>query len=91
MQKPPPDHTILVWAMTVTGDLMSSYFRDLDEAEKFGRLNVTTGAWRTWDAFQLPPDRNASRGVLVASHTKLKPKPAVDKPARRPRQRIIPD
>jgi hypothetical protein len=81
----PAESTVLLWALTVQGEINATYCEDLAEAERFGRLNVSSGAWRTWDAFELLPDGSRGR-ILVSSHgndTKATSK--------RIRARIIPD
>lgn len=77
--------------MTRAGELNATYFKDIAEAEFFGRINVNSGAWRTWDAFDLPADQSSEKRVLVASHDKAKLKPAEDRTGQQPRKRIIPD
>jgi hypothetical protein len=74
-----PENPILVWALTKKGEIVATFFADLDEVEHYGKLNTDSGAWRTWDAFELPPDLDATRRVLVASHDKSKLVSATDK------------
>jgi hypothetical protein len=81
----PISHPILVWALSQKGDMVATYFDNLAEAEYYGQINTDSGAWRTWDAFELPPDLDATRRVLVATHDKSK---LVDVP-RRARPRIL--
>ena len=45
---PLPKPAVLLWALTVEGEINATYCEDLAEAERFGRLNVASGAWRTW-------------------------------------------
>jgi hypothetical protein len=80
-----PENPILVWALTKKGEIIATFFADLAEVEHYGKINTDSGAWRTWDAFELPPDLDATRRVLVASHDKSKIVPAKDKrnPGRR--------
>jgi hypothetical protein len=77
--------------MTRAGELNATYFKDIAEAEFFGRLNTSSGAWRTWDAFDLPADKSSEKRVLVASHDKSKLAQAAGMAGRQPRRRIIPE
>ena len=82
---PPVAPTVLLWALTVQGEINATYCEDLAEAERFGRLNVSSGAWRTWDAFEVLPDGTRGRS-LVSSHGN-----DTQATSTRVRARIIPD
>ena len=64
---------IQLWALTTKGDILRFTSVDVASAERLGKIMVHAGAWRTWDAFDDPPDEAVGR-KLVASHAKAEVK-----------------
>lgn len=64
---------IQLYALSTAGEFLAAPFADVASAGLLGDAMVDTGAWKTWDAFDVPdaidvPDACASGAKLVASY-----------------------
>jgi hypothetical protein len=64
---------IQLYALSTAGEFLAVPFADVTTAGLLGDAMVDTGAWKTWDAFDVPdaldvPDACASARKLVASY-----------------------
>jgi hypothetical protein len=83
MQKPDAQYPILIWALTIQGEIMAVHCVDRAEALAIGRANVASGAWRTWDAFESSGDATEIEARKIASSD--------EQPTISPRPRILAD
>jgi hypothetical protein len=83
MQKPDAQYPILIWALTIRGEIMAVHCTNRAEALEIGRANVASGAWRTWDAFESSGDATEIEARKIACSD--------EQPANTPRPRILAD
>ena len=81
MARPDAQYPILIWALTIRGEIMAVHCTTRAEALEIGRANVASGAWRTWDAFRVFLDATEIEAHKIASSDEQSP----TTPAARPR------
>src|SRR5438132_723055 len=67
MHKPDAQHPVLIWALTIRGEMMAVHCASREEALEIGRENVAAGIWRTWDAFESEAGAAAAAARKIAS------------------------
>jgi hypothetical protein len=67
MEEPEPKYPVLIWALTIRGEMMAVHCADRAEALEIGRENMAAGVWRTWDAFETAGDNSAVEARKIAS------------------------
>jgi hypothetical protein len=80
MESEQPKHPILIWALTRKGEMVATFCANRAEAIEIGRANVASGAWRTWDAFEVPGQAqpvDVSHPIASDDESKTKPRPRI--------------
>jgi hypothetical protein len=85
MARPDAQYPILIWALTIRGEMMAVHCTTRAEALEIGRANVASGAWRTWDAFESAGDATEIEARRIASSTSAAEEEAEKAPSARPR------
>jgi hypothetical protein len=85
MARPDAQYPVLIWALTIRGEMMAVHCTTRAEALEIGRANVASGAWRTWDAFESAGDAEVIEARRIASSSALEESP------KSPRPRILAD
>ena len=91
MQKPDAQYPVLIWALTIRGEMMAVHCSSRAEALEIGRANVASGVWRTWDAFEAAGNAAVEEARKIASSSSDDDSGHESESEKSPRPRILAD